>query len=198
VIDPHRPAVVAARRRLIGLCARLQGKALQLLESNDLDGARALASRWFGRTDGTIDELLDRPIRVVGVVANDGEPGGGPFWVQGDEGITPQIVEGAQRAQGDPEQDAIWGRSTHFNPVDMVCGLRDAQGDAYDLGHFVDDKTWMLASKSHRGVALTALERPGLWNGSMARWNTVFVELPRETFHPAKTVVDLLRGGHVP
>lgn len=142
-------------------------------------------------------EVLDRPIRVCGVVRNQGEPGGGPFWVESPSGgISPQIVETSQIDAKDPEQQAVLKSSTHFNPVDIACGLRDRHGRPYDLQRFVDPATVFIAEKSHEGRTLKALERPGLWNGAMAGWNTVFVEVPDATFAPVKTVLDLLRPEH--
>jgi hypothetical protein len=144
--------------------------------------------------EATQDKNLDAPVRVVGVVPNTGEAGGGPFWVQGWSG--PQIVESAQVDLKDPGQKALFAASTHFNPVDLACRLTDAQGRPFDLGRFTDPTAVFLSSKSHLGRPLTALERPGLWNGAMARWKTVFVELPLETFNPVKTVADLLKPAH--
>lgn len=141
--------------------------------------------------------LLDRPLRVAAVVRNQGEPGGGPFFTREADGrLTPQIVESSQVSPSDPAQRAIWAASTHFNPVDLVCALRDADGRAYDLSSFVDPSTAFVSRKSKDGRALKALERPGLWNGAMSRWLTVFVEVPVETFAPVKTVLDLLRPEH--
>lgn len=142
-------------------------------------------------------DVLDRPIRVCGVVRNQGEPGGGPFWVESPSGgISPQIVETSQIDPRDPQQQAILKASTHFNPVDIACGLRDRHGRPYDLHRFVDPATVFISEKSHEGRPLKALERPGLWNGAMAGWNTVFVEVPDATFAPVKTVLDLLRPEH--
>ena len=139
---------------------------------------------------------LDRPLRVAGVVRNTGEPGGGPFWVEGPGGeVSLQIVETSQIAP-DPDQQAALAASTHFNPVDMACGLHDRLGRSYDLDRFVDPATVFISAKSHEGRPLKALERPGLWNGAMAGWNTVFVEVPNATFAPVKTVLDLLRPEH--
>lgn len=141
---------------------------------------------------------LNRPLRVCGVVKNSGEPGGGPFWVRDREGnVTPQIVESAQVDPKDPAQAAIFRSSTHFNPVDLVCQLKDYRGRPFRLGDFVDPETWFLSSKTEGGKPLTALERPGLWNGAMAKWFTVFVEVPLATFSPVKTVFDLLRPEHL-
>jgi len=139
-----------------------------------------------------------RPIRICGVVRNEGEPGGGPFWVAGPEGESRQIVESAQVDLLERGQAAIWGKATHFNPVDLVCSLRDAAGRPFDLSRFVDERAVFVAKKTHEGRALLALERPGLWNGAMAHWETVFVEVPKETFAPVKTILDLLRPEHLP
>lgn len=143
-------------------------------------------------------ERGDRPLRVCGVVPNEGEPGGGPFWVEGRHGARPQIVESSQVDSKDPAQQAILRSSTHFNPVDLVCSLRDSRGAPYPLREFVDPETVFLARKVSEGRPLEALERPGLWNGAMAGWQTVFVEMPKETFAPVKTVLDLLRPLHQP
>lgn len=141
-------------------------------------------------------EALDRPLRACGVVVNQGEPGGGPFWVRGDDGsLSLQIVEGSQVAD-DGDQQKIFGSSTHFNPVDLACSLRNHRGEAYPLENFVDPSAVFIAEKTHEGRPLKALERPGLWNGAMAHWNTIFVEVPIETFAPVKTVLDLLRPEH--
>ncbi len=144
-------------------------------------------------------DLLDRPVRVCGMVANQGEPGGGPFWVSGkDGGISRQIVEAAQVDGGDPQQAAILAAATHFNPVDLVCSLRDGRGRPYPLERFVDQTAAIVTSKRQNGQPIGILERPGLWNGGMAGWLTVFVELPACTFNPVKTVFDLLRPAHQP
>lgn len=145
-------------------------------------------------------DRLDRPLRVCGVVPNAGEPGGGPFWVREGEdengGSSLQIVEASQVDESDEAQQATLRSSTHFNPVDLVCSLADRRGRPYDLARFVDPSTVFIAEKSHQGRKLKALERPGLWNGAMAGWNTVFVEVPLATFAPVKTVFDLLRPEH--
>ena len=144
---------------------------------------------------------LNRPIRVCGMVKNEGEPGGGPFWVEdadGNGGASLQIIEESQIDRNDPDQRAVWSSATHFNPVDLVCGVRDFQGRKFDLPAFIDPTTVAITRKSEKGRELQALERPGLWNGSMAFWNTVFVEVPLATFNPVKTVTDLLRPQHLP
>ena len=139
-------------------------------------------------------ERLSRPIRVCGVVKNVGEPGGGPFLVREADGSTSyQILESSQIS--DP---SLMAKSTHFNPVDLVCAPRDVEGKPYDLTQFVDPLTAFVSDKSKDGKPLRALELPGLWNGAMARWNTIFVEEPISTFNPVKTVNDLLRPQHQP
>jgi hypothetical protein len=140
---------------------------------------------------------LNRPLRVCGVVKNTGEPGGGPFWVAHANGeVSVQIVESSQVDLQSARQQAIWASASHFNPVDLVCGVRDHLGRSFDLSRFADPDTGFIARKSKDGRELKALELPGLWNGAMARWNTVFVEVPAITFNPVKTVFDLLRPEH--
>ena len=135
---------------------------------------------------------LNRPIRVCGVVKNTGEPGGGPFLVrEADGSISCQILESTQIS--DPE---LMKQSTHFNPVDLVCAIRDFEGKPFDLPQYVDPQTGFISNKSKDGKELLALELPGLWNGAMAKWNTIFVEVPVSTFNPVKTVNDLLREQH--
>lgn len=142
-------------------------------------------------------EKLNRPIRVCGMVKNEGEPGGGPFWVKNENGtVSLQIVESAQIDQKNKHQKAILKNATHFNPVDLVCGVRNYKGEKFDLSQFVDPKTAFISMKTKTGKHLKALELPGLWNGSMANWNTIFVEVPLITFNPAKTVNDLLKTHH--
>ena len=140
---------------------------------------------------------LNRPIRVCGMVKNEGEPGGGPFWVKNSSGnCTLQIVEMAQIDLQNPQKKEIVSRSTHFNPVDLVCSVRDYKGHKFDLTKFVDPATGFISNKSKNGKDLKALELPGLWNGAMSDWSTVFVEVPLSTFNPVKTVNDLLRPQH--
>jgi len=142
---------------------------------------------------------LNRPLRVCGVVQNQGEPGGAPFWVREKDGSASlQIVEAAQVNLEDPAQQEIWRSSTHFNPVDLVVGLRDYRGRPFDLREFVNPEAVFISRKSRNGRQFKVLELPGLWNGSMSRWLTVFVEVPLITFNPVKTVLDLLRPEHQP
>ena len=140
---------------------------------------------------------LNRPIRVCGMVKNEGEPGGGPFIIRAEDGSTSlQILEGAQINPDSPEAMAALKSATHFNPVDLVCILRNYKGEKFNLPDYVDQETGFISSKSYEGRQLLALELPGLWNGSMSDWNTLFVEVPIETFNPVKTVLDLLRPAH--
>ncbi|HEY9184844.1 MAG TPA: DUF4301 family protein [Salegentibacter sp.] len=140
---------------------------------------------------------LDRPLRVCGMVENEGEPGGGPFLVKDETGeVSLQIIEGAQIDKNNIEQLKILNDSTHFNPVDIVCGIYNWKGEKYDLHNYVDERMSFIANKTKDGKPLKALERPGLWNGGMAFWNTVFVEVPVSTFNPVKTVADLLKPSH--
>ena len=148
---------------------------------------------------GFLHERLNRPLRVCGMVRNEGEPGGGPFWVEHPDGsLSRQIVEASQVDTARPEQRALFAASTHFNPVDLVCGVRDYRGQPFDLQRFADPNTGFISHKTYAGRPLKALELPGLWNGAMAYWNTVFVEVPLSTFSPVKTVLDLLRPEHQP
>ncbi len=144
-----------------------------------------------------IFDILNRPLRVCGMVKNEGEPGGGPFWVEEQDGTRSlQIVEKTQVDMESKRQRAIWESSTYFNPVDLVCGTRDYRGEKFDLERYVDGNTWTVSHKSYEGESLKVLELPGLWNGSMAGWNTVFIAVPSVTFNPVKTVEDLLRDEH--
>lgn len=140
---------------------------------------------------------MNRPIRVCGMVKNEGEPGGGPFWVKQKDGeVSLQIVESSQIDHDNYQQSKIAQEATHFNPVDIVCSTRDYKGGQFDLRDYVDQDTSFIANKTKDGKELKALELPGLWNGAMADWLTIFVEVPAETFNPVKTVADLLRPSH--
>ncbi len=140
---------------------------------------------------------LNRPIRVCGMVKNDGDPGGGPFWVEDDKGEQSlQIVETSQVDPNDENQQQILKEATHFNPVDIVCGVKDYKGQKFDLKEFVNAKRGFICQKSVEGQDIKALELPGLWNGGMAYWHSIFVEVPLSTFNPVKTVTDLLKPAH--
>lgn len=216
--EEHHREIAEWKLLLTGLLVELEARLSALgarLAAAELDRAALVeAVAWTGATfgrrpprdpaelpDGVLaDHLADalaRPLRVCGVVPNTGEPGGGPFWTaDADGGASPQIVESAQVDSGDVAQQAIWRSSTHFNPVDLALSLRDREGRPHPLEDFVDPDAWLVAVKSEGGQALTVLERPGLWNGAMAGWNTLFVEVPGATFAPVKTVLDLARPEH--
>ncbi len=142
-------------------------------------------------------DFFNSPIRVCGMVKNEGEPGGGPFWVKSkNKKISLQIIESSQIDKNNNKQTEIFNDSTHFNPVDIVCSLKNNKGEKYELDKYIDHKTGFISHKSKDGRSLKAMELPGLWNGAMANWITVFVEVPVITFNPVKTVNDLLREEH--
>ncbi len=144
-----------------------------------------------------LKDKINRPIRVCGMVKNVGEPGGGPFWMRDSQGnISLQIVESAQVDINSEEQKAIFRNASHFNPVDVVCAVRNHKGEKYNLLNFIDKRQGFISFKTAEGVSIKALELPGLWNGAMAFWNTIFVEVPLVTFNPVKTVNDLLKPSH--
>lgn len=218
VPDRLRPQTTQWKKILIGHLVGIQERSFALLEelhAHEAPPPHLLErSREFARDAFAIDvpaevqrssglqrsflaDRLDRPLRVCGVVRNTGEPGGGPFWVRGKNGaLTLQIVESAQVDADDATQREVFASATHFNPVSLVCGLRNWRGESFDLREFVDPEAVFIARKSKDGRGLKALERPGLWNGAMAEWNTVFVEIPGINFTPVKTVNDLLRPEH--
>ena len=145
-----------------------------------------------------LKEKFNRPLRVCGMVKNEGEPGGGPFWATNSDGtISLQVVESSQIDPASPQQQRIVKHATHFNPVDLVCAVKDFKGERFDLTQFTDPATGFISTKSKDGKELKAQELPGLWNGAMSNWNTLFVEVPIETFNPVKTVNDLLRDQHL-
>jgi hypothetical protein len=198
-----RPGGHGALLKNLGDVARAGGDIVLVKNIDNVvpDARRGPTLLWKRLLAGLLVKLerasrRERPIRVCGVVRNEGEPGGGPFWVAGPRGESLQIVESAQVDLADPARASIWKTATHFNPVDLACSLRNAAGDPFDLGRFVDENAVFIAEKTHDGKPLKALERPGLWNGAMAFWETVFVEVPKETFAPVKTVLDLLRPEH--
>lgn len=142
-------------------------------------------------------KILNRPIRVCGMVKNEGEPGGGPFWIVGENGkVSLQIVESSQIDTSDAYQVELIAGATHFNPVDLVCAYKDYQGNKFDLNKFVDEKSGFIVQKNKLGKDVKSYELPGLWNGAMADWISIFVEVPLETFNPVKTVNDLLKPAH--
>lgn len=144
-----------------------------------------------------IKRKLNRPLRVCGMVKNEGEPGGGPYITYNPDGTTsPQILESNQIDNHNPQYIEMMKQATHFNPVDLVCYIKDPDGNKYDLRAHVDDKAGFISAKSLHGKDLKAMELPGLWNGAMSDWNTIFLEVPVSTFNPVKTVNDLLRPAH--
>lgn len=220
VPDQLRSETYRYKKALAGLLIELQEQVfdyLDLLDAGNLESEEIREIRDFANTRLMIDipayfegmsdiekidflfTKLNRPIRVCGMVRNEGEPGGGPFWVLSPEGERSlQVVESSQIDFNKPEQALIVNGATHFNPVDLVCGVYDFQGNKFDLREFVDQETGFISVKSKDGRDLKALELPGLWNGAMSDWITVFVETPIITFNPVKTVNDLLRKQHQP
>lgn len=163
------------------------------MHSRELGADRPLADRV-----AALQAIFDRPLRVCGMVRNEGEPGGGPYNAYSSDGtyVSPQILESTQIDLSKPENAEMMKKATHFNPVDLVCYLRKQDGTSYNLTEYVDHNTGFISEKSFGGRDLRALELPGLWNGAMSMWNTVFVEVPASTFNPVKTVNDLLRPAH--
>ncbi|MFN8358111.1 MAG: DUF4301 family protein [Spirosomataceae bacterium] len=218
VPDRIKATTIAYKKALAGVLLHYQGRIKQYLDMladgyvNDSfirelehffekelcvaapEGFAALSQR---EKQEYFHDKLNRPVRVCGVVPNTGEPGGGPFWANNaDDTSSLQIVESAQVDMGDEAQKSIFMNSTHFNPVDLICGLKNGKGEKFDLLRYRDPKTGFITQKSKDGKDLKAQELPGLWNGSMADWNTIFVEVPLITFNPVKTVNDLLRPEH--
>lgn len=203
--DARRGDTVLYKKALAGVLLALQERIFEYLMALEVPGAELEPIAAFIENElcvklpkdyGTalLRQVLDRPIRVCGMVRNEGEPGGGPFWVTGADGLeTLQIAESNQIA---PEKRELMRLATHFNPVDLVCSFRTSKGGRFDLQKFVDPATGFISRKSDGGRELLAQELPGLWNGAMARWNTVFVEVPITTFSPVKVVTDLLRPEH--
>jgi hypothetical protein len=218
VPDHAKGPTYAWKRALGGLALELRAGVEAHLQALDkrCDGATVAAALQFLErslgtsapatvTDGDTAvraafarRMLDRPLRVCGMVENTGEPGGGPFWVDWAGRNSVQIVETSQVDSTDSEQKGQLARATHFNPVDLVCVYRRADGSLYDLRDYVDREAVFIAEKSKDGRPLRSLERPGLWNGAMADWNTIFVEVPIATFAPVKTVAVLLDDAHQP
>ena len=217
VIPKNRELLATYKKMLGGKLLRLQEKSFNYLnrleEGADGDELREMAgflqkdlnAGWnidFEELEKeekieTLKNLLNRPIRVCGMVKNEGEPGGGPFWVTHKNGeVSLQIVESSQIDHDNYQQSKIAQEATHFNPVDVVCSFKNFRGNKFDLREYVDEETSFIANKTKDGQELKALELPGLWNGGMALWNTVFVEVPVETFNPVKTVADLLKPSH--
>lgn len=218
VVPRFANAVARSKKILAGCLLQLREKVFtyaRMLEEEELNGDQMqeiktfleeelnvrFLDKYYGFSISEQIEILrdkiDRPIRICGMVKNEGEPGGGPFWVRDfHQHVSLQIVESAQINIHHPEQMKSFSTSTHFNPVDIVCGVKNYKGEKYKLVNYVDPNLGFITEKTKDGMPLKALELPGLWNGAMAFWNTIFVEIPLETFNPVKTVNDLFRPAH--
>jgi hypothetical protein len=212
-VDALLPATVLWKKTLAGVLLELREEVFSHRRAVEADGGHAVDSairfveeRFGASAPPGADAksraafailALDRPLRACGMVSSDTNPGGGPFWVEGRDGrASAQVVETSQVDRKDAGQKAILESARHFNPVDLVCITRDWKGRRIELSRFIDHEAVFVAEKSQDGRPLRSLERPGLWNGAMAGWNTVFVEVPAETFNPVKTVNDLLLPAH--
>jgi hypothetical protein len=200
--ENQRGDTIKYKQVLAGILVDLQKQIFDLLKSDntDIDTYHEFITNKLNikfDKNLTLDEyrkILNRPLRVCGVVKNTGAPGGGPFWVMDENGtVSLQIVESSQIA---PESKHIMQESSYFNPVDLVCATKDYMGNKFNLNEYIDEKTGFISEKSKNGVPLRAMERPGLWNGAMAKWNTVLVAVPGTTFTPVKVVSDLLSTPH--
>jgi hypothetical protein len=223
VPDYLKPETVKYKKALAGLLLNYQKKIFSYQQILDSRHYTALDSKFYSEASSFLENVLNvkpptnqyysekeelyhylkqkfnRPIRVCGMVKNEGEPGGGPLWAKNaDDSISLQIVESVQVDLSNEQQRNIVEKATHFNPVDLVCGTKNYKGEPYNLLKYRDPKTGFISYKSKDGKELKAQELPGLWNGAMADWNTLFVEVPILTFNPVKTVNDLLRNEHQP
>lgn len=221
--DYLKPATTTYKKALAGLLLKIQQNIFSYQRILDTHHYSSLDSIFIAEAANFLENILhvhppenqyytekeelffylkskfNRPLRVCGMVRNQGEPGGGPFWARNNDGsVSLQIVESSQVDPGDLDQKEILRQATHFNPVDLVCAFKNYKGEKYNLFDFSDPKTGFIAHKSKDGKELKAQELPGLWNGAMANWNTLFAEVPIETFSPVKTVNDLLRKEHQP
>jgi len=220
VIVQNNETIALYKKALAGILVELQQKIfgyLRLIDTNSLERGqieeigRFLKEKLNVEIENGFDELslgnkadiietvLNRPIRVCGMVKNEGEPGGGPFWVRNGSGVVSlQIVESSQVDLNNDSQVRIMAASTHFNPVDLVCGIKNYKGEKFDLTRFVDQNSGFIVERNNGGKPMKTYELPGLWNGAMANWLTVFVQVPLVTFNPVKTVNDLLKAAHQP
>lgn len=205
--DWLKPLSIDWEKILIGYCAEIQKQIfayIRILKNNSADlqeikeflvdvlNLKCLNGKKLNK--GRALQLLDRPLRVCGMVRNEGEPGGGPFWIKTKEFSCLQIVEKDQISL--KQRVNVLKKAKYFNPVNLVCAVKNYRGDKFDLTKYSDENAVIITKKHYNGDELKALERPGLWNGAMANWNTVFIEMPLETFTPVKTVNDLLRPEH--
>ena len=219
VPDHLKTDTVTYKKLLAGILVTVQAKVFEYLKLIDsgkytdenlkqiadyVNGILCCRRKDLDKLDSTqladwLKSKLNRPIRVCGMVKNVGEPGGGPFLAYNSDGtVSLQILESSQIDLNDPRKEEMFTKGTHFNPVDLVCAVRDYKGNRFHLPDYVDKATGFISSKSKNGRELKALELPGLWNGAMSDWNTLFVEVPLSTFNPVKTVNDLLRPQHQP
>jgi hypothetical protein len=223
VPDYLKPETVKYKKALAGLLLNYQKRIFSYQEVFDTHNYNAIDSKFFAEAAYFLENVLNvkppsnlyytekedlyhylkqkfnRPVRVCGMVKNEGEPGGGPFLAKNnDQSVSLQIVESSQVDMANEQQKSIVNHATHFNPVDLVCGTKNYKGEHYNLLEYRDPKTGFISYKSKDGKELKAQELPGLWNGAMADWNTLFVEVPIKTFNPVKTANDLLRKEHQP
>ena len=223
VPDYLKEETVNYKKALAGLLLDYQQKIFEYQQVLDSRHYSALDSAFFAEAANFLENILNtkpphdqyytekeelyhylkakfnRPIRVCGMVKNEGEPGGGPFWSKNSDGsVSLQVVESSQIDMSNTQQKELVNGATHFNPVDLICAVKNYKGEKYDLIKYRDPKTGFISYKSKDGKELKAQELPGLWNGAMADWNTLFVEVPIITFNPVKTVNDLLRKEHQP
>ncbi|MBD0851488.1 DUF4301 family protein [Maribacter arenosus] len=218
VVPKAQEELAKSKKMLAGLLLKIQEKAFayaKRIDDNNLTADIMLEIKEFledklnvrfvdkyqgfsiGEQIEILKDKINRPIRICGMVKNEGEPGGGPFWIRNAHNhVSLQIIESAQIDMSDEKQVDILNNATHFNPVDLVCGVKNYKGEKFNLLNFVDHKQGFITEKTQGGRALKALELPGLWNGAMAYWNTIFVEVPLSTFNPVKTVNDLLKPSH--
>ena len=201
--EHKRTPTIRSKRQLLDYGIYIQKRIFDYLHALDNGTADRNEVQEFIRThlgyrpslDTDLRSILNRPLRICGMVLNTGSPGGGPFWTRDSNGNQSlQIVEPGQIS---PTQSDILTTGQYFNPVDLVCFVRDYQGNKFDLRKFVDPETGFISEKSHNGRPLRAMERPGLWNGAMAHWNTVFIAVPGTTFTPAKVITDLIKPEHM-
>ncbi len=219
-LGPLRNPTIQYKKALAGLLLRIRKQLYryqQILDTSPEDLDESLLSEMSAFLKNTMNvtppeqrkvvtqteriaylkEKINRPLRVCGMVRNEGDPGGGPFWVINNDGsISLQIVENSQIDKTNEQQHSIASHAGYFNPVDLVCSIRNYQGKKYQLNRFVNPNAGFISEKSHNGKTIKVQERPGLWNGSMAEWNTIFVEVPGSTFTPVKTIFDLLKQEH--
>jgi nicotinamide riboside kinase len=218
VIQNHIESIALYKKALAGILIELQQQVFHYLnEIENIKEDRLLEIVAFAKNNLNIETLedfqkytvgnkinyikniLDRPIRICGMVKNEGEAGGGPFWIRDPKGnVSLQIVETSQVDLANTNQAKILASATHFNPVDLVCGMKNYKNEKFDLTQFVDQNSGFIVEKTQNGEPLKSYELPGLWNGAMAKWITIFVEVPLITFNPVKTVNDLLKDPHQP